>query len=143
MNELDQQILTALASDSSTPTSQLARRFGVARSTVQARIGRLEQSGVIAGYTIKLGNVALARRIKATALLQVEPRATAAVLQRMKAIPEIEIAHTASGRFDLILQIAANSTSELDSVLDQIGTIPGVRGSESLIQLSTKFDRSP
>ncbi len=142
MDALDQKILAALAADSSTATSQLARQFSVARSTVQARIERLENHGIIAGYTIKLGDVALARRIKATVLVQIEPQTNAAVVQRMRAIPEIEIAHSTSGRFDLILQVAAETTKALDTLLDRIGAIPGVRGSESLIHLSKKFDRS-
>ncbi len=142
MDELDEKLLTALAADSSTSTSRLARRFKVARSTVQARIERLERSGVIAGYTIKLGNVVMARRIRATVLLQIEPRSTPTILQRLRTMPEVEIVHTTTGRFDLILQVAAESTQSLDSVLDQIGGIPGVRSSESLIQLSTRIDRA-
>ena len=69
MDDLDEKLLAALASDSSTSTSRLARRFKVARSTVQARIERLERSGVIAGYTVKLGSAVLSRRIRATVLL--------------------------------------------------------------------------
>jgi len=143
MDDLDEKLLTALVSDSSTSTSRLARRFKVARSTVQARIGRLERGGVIAGYAVKLGNVVLARRIRATVLLQVEPRSTPQILQRLKAMSEVEIVHTTTGRFDLILQIAAETTQALDEVLDQLGAITGVRSSESLIQLSTKIDRAP
>ncbi len=142
MDKLDSDILAALAADSSTPTALLARRFGVARSTVQARIERLKRKGTIAGFTIKLGDVALARRIKATVLVQVEARASTSVVQRIKAVPEVEIIHSTSGRFDLILQIAAETTGGLDKVLDDIGSIPGVRSSESLIHLSTKLDRS-
>ena len=142
MDDLDRKILSALAADSSTSTSRLARQFGVARSTVQARIERLENTGTIAGYTIRLGETALARKIRATALLQIEPRANAAIVGRLKAIPEVERCHTTSGRFDLILQIAAETTVILDEVLDRIGAIPGVRGSESLIHLTTKFDRA-
>ncbi|SFP06978.1 Lrp/AsnC family transcriptional regulator [Tranquillimonas alkanivorans] len=142
LDELDQKILAALSADSSTSTSRLSRRFKVARSTVQARIERLERSGVIAGYTVKLGQEMTLRRIRATVLLQVEPRTTPGVLQRLKAMPEVEVAHTTTGRFDLILQVAAETTQDLDSVLDRIGTITGVKSSESLIHLSTKFDRS-
>ena len=142
MDELDQQLLAALAANSSTSTSQLARRFKVARSTVQARIERLERSGVITGYTIKLGQTLTLRRIRATALLQLEPRATPQILQRLKSMPEIEEAHTTTGRFDLILQIAAETTQGLDEVLDRIGAIPGIKGTESLIHLSTKIDRA-
>ncbi len=142
MDQLDRDILAALAADSSAPVSQLARRFGVARSTVQARIERLERNGTIAGYTIRLGDNARTRRIHATALVQIEPRANAAVVTRLRAIPEIESCHTTSGRFDLILTLAADTTDRLDAVLDRIGAIEGVRGSESLIHLSRKFDRS-
>ena len=142
MDQLDLDLLAALATDSSTPVSQLARRCGVARSTVQARIERLENNGTIAGYTIKLGEAARARRIRATALVQIDPRANAGVVGRIKAISEVESCSTTSGRFDLILQIAAQTTAALDQVLDRIGAIDGVRGSESLIHLSCKFDLS-
>lgn len=142
MDELDQKILAALAVDSSTSTSRLARRFGVARSTVQARIERLERDGVIAGYTIKLGQTLVLRRIRATVLVHVEPRSTPAILGRLKAVPEVEIVRTTTGRVDLILQVAAETTQALDDVLDRVGAIPGIRSSESLIHLSTKIDRA-
>lgn len=142
MDDLDQKILGALAADSSTSTSRLARRFKVARSTVQARIERMENTGIIAGYTVKLGNVALARRIRATVLLTFDARSSAQIVTRLKAIPEVEVARTTTGRADMVLQIAADTTEALDGVLDQLGAIPGVRGTESLIHLSTKFDRA-
>ena len=142
MDELDQKILAALAADSSTSTSRLGRRFHVARSTVQARIEKLERSGVIAGYTVKLGQALTLKRIRATVLLQVEPRTTAGILQRLRAMPEVEIAHTTTGRIDVILQVAAETTAELDQVLDRVGGLTGVRSSESLIHLSTKIDRA-
>jgi DNA-binding Lrp family transcriptional regulator len=142
MDNLDQKLLAALAANSSTSTSQLARRYKVARSTVQARIERLERNGIIAGYTIKLGQALTLRRIKATVLLQIEPRAAPQVLQRLKAMPEVESAHTTTGRIDLILQVAADNTQALDETLDRIGALPGVTDTESLIHLSTKIDRA-
>jgi DNA-binding Lrp family transcriptional regulator len=142
LDDLDQKLLAALAANSSTSTSQLARRLKVARSTVQARIERLERNGIIAGYTIRLGKTVTLRRIRATVLLAVEPRSAAQVLQRLKAMPEVELAHTSTGRVDLILQIAAESTQALDETLDRIGAIPGVSDTESLIHLATKIDRA-
>ena len=52
------------------------------------------------------------------------------------------MAHTTSGRFDLLLQVAAPSTAALDVVLDRIGLLTGVKSSESLIHLSTRIDRA-
>nr|WP_155064069.1 Lrp/AsnC family transcriptional regulator [Paracoccus limosus] len=142
VDELDRGILTHLAQDARLSVAVLARRLKVARSTVQARLERLETSGAIAGYTLRLGDSARENRIRATCLLNIEPRSQAAILTRLRSMPEIERIHTTSGRVDLLLQLAASSTSQLDDVLDQIGGLTGVRSSESLIHLSTKLDRS-
>jgi DNA-binding Lrp family transcriptional regulator len=142
MDDLDRSMLTLLGADARISVATLARRLKVARSTVQARLERLETTGVIAGYTVKLGETARQGRIRATVLLMIEPRAQANVLTRLRSIPEVERVHTTSGRVDLLLQVAAPSTTALDQVLDQIGEMTGVRQSESLIHLSTKIDRA-
>ncbi len=142
VDELDRGILAHLAQDARMSVAVLARRLKVARSTVQARLERLETSGAIAGYTRRLGDSAREQRIRATCLLNIEPRAQAAILTRLRSLPEVERIHTTSGRVDLLLQLAATSTSQLDDVLDQIGGLSGVKSSESLIHLSTKLDRA-
>ena len=141
MDDLDQNLLAALADDSSTPTAKLARRLGVARSTVQARIERLERNGIIAGYTIRMGDRADRTRIRATVLVNVEPRSTPGVLQRLKPMSQVETCHTTTGQMDMILQVVGETTQDLDETLDRIGAIPGVRDTQSLIHLSKKFDR--
>ena len=142
MDDLDRNVLTLLGADARMSVATLARRLKVARSTIQARLERLETTGVIAGYTLKLGEAARQARLRASVLLTIEPRSQAAILQRLKAVPEIERVFTTSGRFDLLLQIAASNTQVLDSVLDQIGGLDGVKSSESLIHLSTRLDRA-
>lgn len=142
MDELDRNILGLLGADARMSVATLARRLKVARSTIQARLERLETSGVIAGYTLKLGEGAREGRLRASVLLTIEPRAQAAVLTRLKSIAEVERVFTTSGRFDLLMQIACPNTQVLDQVLDQIGAMTGVKGSESLIHLSTKIDRA-
>ena len=142
MDDLDRSILSLLGADARMSVATLARRLKVARSTIQARLERLETTGVIAGYTLKLGEEVLQGRLRASVLVSIEPRAQAAILSRLKAIPEVERVFTTSGRFDLLMQIAAPNTQSLDQVLDQIGALTGVRSSESLIHLSTRIDRA-
>ncbi|KAF0172828.1 MAG: AsnC family transcriptional regulator [Rhodobacteraceae bacterium] len=142
MDELDRNILTLLGADARMSVATLARRLKVARSTIQARLERLETGGIIAGYTLKLGEAARQGRLRASVLLTIEPRSQAAILSRLKAVPEVERVFTTSGRFDLLLQIAASNTQVLDQVLDQIGALTGVKSSESLIHLSTRLDRA-
>ncbi len=142
MDELDRGILGLLGADARMSVALLARRLKVARSTIQARLERLETSGIIAGYTLKMGEAGRQARLRASVLLQIEPRGQAACLTRLKAVAEVERVFTTSGRFDLLVQIAAPNTQVLDQVLDEIGAMAGVRTVESLIHLSTKIDRA-
>lgn len=137
----DQHLLALLRENARAPVADLARRLGLARTTVQARIERMEQGGVIAGYTLRAG-ARLRPPLQATVLVAIEPRSGPAVLTRLKSLPGVEVVHTTSGRFDLLAQVSAATTAELDDTLDRIGEARGVRSSESLIHLATKLDRS-
>ncbi len=141
MDDTDHALIRALTANARASVTDLAQALGLARSTVQSRLDRLEASGVIAGYTVRLGEP-VRNRIRATVLLQVSPRKGPTVLARLKPLPQVERAHSSSGRFDLILQLACATTSELDEVLDRIGGFDGVVSSESLIHLATKIDRA-
>lgn len=141
IDEIDEKLLALLTEDARSPVATLARTLGLARTTVQARIDRLVSRGLIAGFTVRAG-AKLRPAIRATALVSIEPRSGPGVLQRLRILPGVEVVHTTSGRFDLIVQIAAPSTEALDAILDEIGAAKGVQSSESLIHLSTKIDRS-
>ncbi|MCC1492502.1 Lrp/AsnC family transcriptional regulator [Cognatishimia sp. F0-27] len=140
IDETDRALVALLAENARLPVSDLARRLGLARTTVQARLDRLETQGVIAGYTLKRG-AALRPPLRATVLVALEPRAAPAVLSRLKSMPAVETVHTTSGRVDLLITLSAQDTEALDATLDKIGEAEGVRSSESLIHLSTKIAR--
>ena len=137
----DNALINALAKDARASVTDLAKTLGLARSTVQLRLDRLEADGTIAGYTVRLGEPAQ-NKIRATVLLQVSPRATPSLISRLKPMSEVERVHTCSGRFDLILQLSAPTPAKLDQALDRIGDFDGVVSSETLIHLSTKLDRA-
>ncbi|UWR56686.1 Lrp/AsnC family transcriptional regulator [Phaeobacter inhibens] len=140
-DETDQNLLTLLRENARRPVADLARRLGLARTTVQARIERLESSGVISGYTLRTS--AQARPpLQATVLISIEPRSGPEVLARLRGLPGVEVVHTTSGRFDLLAQVVAQTTTELDETIDRIGEARGVRSSESLIHLATKLNRT-
>ena len=75
------------------------------------------------------------------ARLEMQRQAAPTVLARLETLPGVRTVHTTSGRFDLIIGLEASNTEELDDTLDRIGEAKGVKGSESLIHLSTKIDR--
>ena len=139
-DELDEALIGLLQENARLPVATIARRLGLARTTVQARLERLEEGGVIAGYTLRLGTPRRAA-LRATVLIGIEARSQPTVLARLRSLPNVRKVHTTSGRFDLIATLEADTTEDLDDTLDRIGEAKGVRGSESLIHLATKIDR--
>ncbi|KIC21708.1 Lrp/AsnC family transcriptional regulator [Leisingera sp. ANG-Vp] len=140
-DDTDQRLVTLLRENARRPVAELARHLGLARTTVQARIERLESTGVITGYTLK-SSAAARPPLQATVLMSIEPRSGPEVLARLRSLPGVEVVHTTSGRFDLLAQVVAQSTAELDETIDRIAEARGVRSSESLIHLATKLDRT-
>ena len=143
MDKIDEHLCALLSADARMSISALSGKLKIARSTVQGRLERLEQSGVIAGYTIRKGDALKRAEIEATVLVQLEAANQAITIKRLEIVPQITAAYSASGRFDLILRVQVASTRLLDDVLDKIAEIPGVKSTESLIKLSTKFERVP
>ncbi|MFW2587689.1 Lrp/AsnC family transcriptional regulator [Sagittula sp. SSi028] len=141
IDETDKALIAALSENARLPVADLARSLGLARTTVQARLDRLEHRGAIAGYTLKRGP-ALRPALRATVLVAVAPNETATVLARLRSLPNVDRVHTTSGRFDMLVTVHAHDTEALDATLDRIGEAKGVKSSESLIHLSTKIDRT-
>ena len=137
----DDALLGLLTEDARLSTAALARRLGVDRSTVQARLERLERSGVIRGYTVRLGTLSPARRVQAHAMIQVEPQQQAVVERKLKEMPAVTTLLTVSGGFDLIAMLAAESTEALDAALDELRACPGVKATSTSIVLSRRFER--
>jgi len=141
LDRLDRRILDALSGDARAGASAIARRLGVARSTVQERILRLERGGVIAGYSVRLGPAATGRNVTAHVAITVDPKRASAVVGSLATIAEVRSLHTVSGPFDLIAIVAGPTTAVIDEALDRIGAIAGVARTTSSILLSTRFER--
>jgi DNA-binding Lrp family transcriptional regulator len=123
------------------PVSELARQIGVSRTTVQDRLKRLEDSGTIAGYGVRLGESSGLSGIQALVSVSVEPRKTNDVVRAL-----VENAVGADAAFGIrqvrCRRVAACPDHErIDELLDDIGLIDGVNDTESSIILATKLDR--
>jgi len=138
---IDQKLLTLLRADAREPVAVLARKLTLARSTVQERIDRLEKQGVIAGYTIREGGNYTDRQILAHVMISVDPKMAASVTSDLKKMPEVRSLAAISGAFDLMAELAAETTARIDAVLDAIGHLKGVQKTMSSIVLSVKFER--
>jgi DNA-binding Lrp family transcriptional regulator len=141
MTEKDQELLGLLRLNAREPVASLARKLGLSRSTVQDRLRRLEQQGVISGYAVKLGVDTTKSGIGGLITLGVEPRRQIDVGKTIAKIPEVETLYTVSGKYDLVAMVRTPSAEAMDALIDTIGLISGVTDIETSVILSTKVDR--
>ena len=141
MDELDTRLLDLLREDARASTAQLARALGVSRTTLQSRLERLERTGVVAGYTVRLSEANERGQIHAYVLMTVSPKQSAAVVAGVRKLPGVRLLQSASGPFDLIAKAVAPGVKEMDALIDALGALPGVERTTSSIVLSTKIDR--
>jgi DNA-binding Lrp family transcriptional regulator len=141
LNEKDQALLDALRANAREPVASLARKLGISRTTVQDRLRRLEEQGVIAGYTVRTNKTFLAQGFSAWVSVAVEPRKQIEVSKMLAKFPQIEVLHAVSGKVDLVALVRANSAEAMDEILDKITILSGITHIETAVILSTKLDR--
>lgn len=141
MDAVDQQLIALLRENARAPVADLARAVGLSRTTVQGRLARLERSGVIAGYAVRLSEAEEAGQIRAYVLLTVQPKQAGVVAAEMRRMAGVRRLESVSGPFDLIATVAAGSVDAMDALIDAIGDLAGVERTHSSIVLATKFDR--
>lgn len=142
MTENDMALIGLLRRNARMPVSELARHLNVSRTTIQDRLKRLENNGVIAGYTVRLGMEDAERGITAFVTIEVQPQLAVATIAALKRIATIESLYTVSGKVDLIAIVRTQSVAAMDRVLDTIGALEGVQKTDSSIVLSTKLNRN-
>ena len=141
LDPIDQKLIAALRRNGRASTAELARLVGRSRTTVQARIERLEREGVILGYTARLAPEREQGAVRAHVMVKVEPKKEAAVGAALKAMDEVRVLHTVAGVFDMIVMAAADNVGQIEGVIDRIGNLEGVERTTSSIILSTKLER--
>lgn len=141
MDDLDEHLLARLRENARAPVAELARALGLSRTTVQSRLARLERTGVIAGYSVKLAENWQAAQVHAYVMITVEPKQAAAVTSALKRLAGVRTLQSVSGPYDLIAVVETGGVREMDALIDEIGAVKGVERTNSAIVLSTKFDR--
>ncbi len=137
MDATDQQLLSLLRKDARTNVATLAKKLGVSRGTVTNRITKLEDTGVIVGYTVRLRPDAQPNQISAWMSVAVEGNETRAVIASLLGEPGVAALHDTNGRWDLLAELRAANLSELSQVLERIRLVRGIRNTETSLHLET------
>ena len=141
VTDKDRDLLALLGENARIPVATLAKKLALSRTTVQARLDRLEREGVIAGYGIRLSDAYSSALARAHVMITIAPKVLTQVCTALLRIHAVKSLHSVSGTFDLIAIVEAPSISELDQHVDEIGMVDGVERTLSSIILSTRISR--
>jgi len=138
LDDLDGRLLTLLSERPHIGVLGASRALGVARGTVQARIDRLVERGVIETFAPQLSPAALGFPVTAFCALEIrQERGHEPVGAHLSGIPEVLSAHTVTGTSDMLLVVVARDNSDLQRVIDRIGRHDNVIRVSTSISLGT------
>ena len=137
MDSVDLQLLALLRADARTSVATLAHKLGVSRGTVSNRITKLEDAGVIVGYTVRLKPDSQPQHISAWMSIAIEGNQTRQVIATLLGEPGIAALHDTNGRWDLLAELRSADLAELAAVLERVRLIKGIGATETSIHLQT------
>jgi len=138
MDILDQRLVSALRRDSRSSLSSLAAELGLSRTTVRSRIERLQSSGEILGFTVRLKSDVSHAPVRGLMMLAIEGRGAEKIMHQLRGIAAVQAVHSTNGKWDLIAEIGTDTLEELDKVLFLIRRFDGVGHSETNLLLTTR-----
>ena len=143
LDHLDTAIISALTQNARIPFSQLAEQLGVSNSLIHQRVRKLKSRGVLAEPVFQVRPGKLGYQTCAFIQIMIEtPRHVREVLEGLKQIPEIVECVNISGRYAVMVKIYTLNNSHLRDILyEQIQSLPGVEGTNTLISFETAFQR--
>jgi DNA-binding Lrp family transcriptional regulator len=141
LDDTDRALISLLRNNARLPAATLASKIGVSRATVQNRLARLEREGVIAGYTLMLGESAdTAAPVRALMTIAVDGPRAPEVMRSLRGLPCVRALHKTNGRWGLVAELQAETLDAFNAALGQIRQIEGILQSEtSLLLASERF----
>lgn len=138
MDDLDHGLIAELRRDGRASISQLAERLKVSRATVRTRLERLKEAGEIAGFIVLTRSDISEAPVRGVMMIGIEGRGGDRTMSRLTGLPAVIAVHSTNGKWDLIVEISAESIAELDEVIRRIRNMEGVMTSETNLLLSTR-----
>ncbi len=142
LDEIDQQIVALLRENARRSFQDIGSRVALSAPAVKRRVDRLEERGVVRGYTAVLDHSALGWSTHAVVSLFCEGRMTGdEILAAAGRHPEVAAAHTVAGEASAILHLYARDTEHLEEALERLRDAAGIRRTQTQVVLSTLFER--
>lgn len=141
LDETDRQILELLQSDGRMAFSEIARRIDMSSATVHERVNKMEDAGVIKGYTAEVDEKAIGYGVNAIVGLRVNQGREQDTLDTLSEFDGIQAAHITTGEWDVILRVYAEDTEALRQLMfDSIARMDGFDRSHTMVVLGTEYE---
>ena len=127
LDEKDMKILKILAKNARIPYSEIARIVELSDVAVIKRVRRLEQSGIIKGYTLIIDPKKLGFNSISITGIDVEPEHLFDVINELKSMDNVKYIALTTGDHSIIITVWARSGEEMAMIHDRISKIPGVK----------------
>ncbi|MFC3614899.1 Lrp/AsnC family transcriptional regulator [Lutimaribacter marinistellae] len=138
MDKTDEKLIAALRRDARASLSDLAIGLNLSRTTVRARIERLQERGDILGFTVVTKADALRDPVRALMMIGIEGRGANRITRQLQGLTEVRAIHSTNGRWDLIVELGTETLEDLDRALSRVRSFEGVQSSETNLLLATR-----
>jgi len=141
LDEIDHQILDMLIDNTRIPFTDIAKKLLISAGTVHVRVKKMEDAGLIKGSSLILDYNKLGYSFIAYVGIYLENTSQLSFLiQRIKEIPNVTVAHITTGKFNIYAKIRAKSTKDAKDIIFKLDDIDGVYRTESMISLEESIN---
>lgn len=138
MDDLDNRIIAALRHDARMPLSDLAVMLKTSRTTLRARMAKLQERGDIVGFTVLTRADVMRDPVRGLMMIGIEGRGAERISRQLCGFSEVRAVHSTNGRWDVIVEIGAETLEAFDAVLTRIRRLDGIVASETNLLLKTR-----
>lgn len=137
MDRLDAQLIQLLTADARATVAEMADALSVSRNTVQQRMSRLVESGILRGFRPVIDLAAVGMPLQALVSVELDQRRLGGIIEDLAAIPEVIEVKIQAGREDILIQVAIASLEDLQELTTAIVAIEGVRKTTTTFAVAT------
>ena len=139
--EVDHQILDILIDNTRIPFTDISKRLLVSAGTVHVRVKKMEDAGIIKGSSLTLDYVKLGYSFIAYAGIFLDKTSqTQQVINDLKSIPYVTVAHVTTGKFNIFCKVRARDTLHAKEIIFNIDDIEGVSRTETMISMEESIN---
>lgn len=137
LDETDRKILSTLQKDARISFKKIAEETGVSEATVFVRVKKMQERGIIKSFMAVVDPRTVGKSLTAIVLVKAQPKGLTGLLDALRKLDDIYEVYDVTGQYYSILKIRTSGTEQLSKIIDEIGQIEGVAGTETVIVLRT------